>query len=206
MNQHCLDLETSSTIDNCRKICISSAHPTVNDELPNRIAAGTIRVKPQISRFTERGLEFDDGSTVGEVDTVIFATGYSFEFPVLEKGELVTVSRSLLPMHHIFSLDASYIHFISGERQQRGSVSIHLPSLMWARYTRNNRTYSGAQFLKVENIQKKGRKQSSNNHLKRKISAVWLYYAYRRDAGTCRSKRASRQVKVTYYGENFLLL
>lgn len=70
---------------------LSRAHPTVNDELPNRIAAGTVRVKPQIRRFTERGLEFDDGTKVEEVDTVVLATGYSFEFPILERGELVKV-------------------------------------------------------------------------------------------------------------------
>lgn len=73
------------------------AHPTVNDELPNRIAAGTVRIKPQISQFTERGLEFEDGTKVDEVDTVIFATGYSFEFPILERGELVKVDIQFKP-------------------------------------------------------------------------------------------------------------
>lgn len=35
-----------------------STHPTVNDELPNRIAAGMVVVKPNIKSFTEKGLSF----------------------------------------------------------------------------------------------------------------------------------------------------
>ncbi|GMR57542.1 hypothetical protein PMAYCL1PPCAC_27737, partial [Pristionchus mayeri] len=48
-----------------------NAHPTINDELPNRIASGTVRVKPQIESFTEHGIRFVDGTSVDHVDTVI---------------------------------------------------------------------------------------------------------------------------------------
>ncbi|EPB65943.1 Flavin-binding monooxygenase-like protein [Ancylostoma ceylanicum] len=47
---------------------IFSAHPTVNDELPNRIACGTVRIKPNISEFTENGVTFEDGSHLETVD------------------------------------------------------------------------------------------------------------------------------------------
>jgi NADH dehydrogenase FAD-containing subunit len=41
------------------------------------IIDGKIKLKndAQISRFTEKGLEFDDGSTL-DADTVVFATGW----------------------------------------------------------------------------------------------------------------------------------
>jgi len=67
---------------------------TVNDELPNRIISGTVVVKPNISKFSEEGLCFDDGTSVPKVDVVIFATGYSFSFPELEGGRLINVEEN----------------------------------------------------------------------------------------------------------------
>ncbi|KAK5869970.1 hypothetical protein PBY51_024642 [Eleginops maclovinus] len=60
-----------------------SQHPTVNDELPNRILSGTVQVKPNIRRFQGSSVEFEDGSVVEDVDLVVFATGYRFSFPFL---------------------------------------------------------------------------------------------------------------------------
>ncbi|XP_068448896.1 flavin-containing monooxygenase 5-like [Clinocottus analis] len=60
-----------------------SQHPTVNDELPNRILSGTVQVKPNVRRFQGSSVEFDDGSVVEDVDLVVFATGYRFSFPFL---------------------------------------------------------------------------------------------------------------------------
>lgn len=42
----------------------------INDELPNRIASGTIRIKPVIEKITEHGVQFTDGTRVDDVDTV----------------------------------------------------------------------------------------------------------------------------------------
>uniref|UniRef100_A0A915A9N5 Flavin-containing monooxygenase n=1 Tax=Parascaris univalens TaxID=6257 RepID=A0A915A9N5_PARUN len=70
---------------------VFSAHPTINDELPNRIACGMITVEPNIAYFTEDGIVFEDGSHVDHVDEVIVSTGYSFEFPLLEGGKLIPV-------------------------------------------------------------------------------------------------------------------
>ncbi|XP_047442132.1 flavin-containing monooxygenase 5-like [Mugil cephalus] len=70
-----------------------SQHPTVNDELPNRILSGTIQVKPNIRRFHGSSVEFDDGSVVEDVDLVVFATGYKFSFPFLA-SHVVSVSEN----------------------------------------------------------------------------------------------------------------
>ncbi|XP_078489739.1 flavin-containing monooxygenase 5-like [Ciona intestinalis] len=60
-------------------------HPFINDELPNRIIIGSIVIKSNIRSFKERSVVFDDG-TEEEVDVVIFATGYVFEFPFLHES------------------------------------------------------------------------------------------------------------------------
>ncbi|GMT18194.1 hypothetical protein PFISCL1PPCAC_9491, partial [Pristionchus fissidentatus] len=72
---------------------VSDAHPTINDELPNRIANGSIRVRPGIRKFSgEKKVEFEDGSMAEGVDTVILATGYSVQFPEIEEGGLLKIS------------------------------------------------------------------------------------------------------------------
>uniref|UniRef100_A0A671V1L4 Flavin-containing monooxygenase n=1 Tax=Sparus aurata TaxID=8175 RepID=A0A671V1L4_SPAAU len=68
-------------------------HPTLNDELPNRILSGTVQVKPNIRSFQGSSVEFDDGSVVEDVDLVVFATGYRFSFPFLA-SQVVSVSEN----------------------------------------------------------------------------------------------------------------
>lgn len=65
-----------------------AAHPTVNDDLPNRIISGNVIIKPDVKRFTESAVEFDDGTTEDDIDVVFLATGYIFGFPFLDKSVL----------------------------------------------------------------------------------------------------------------------
>ncbi|NWS84448.1 FMO5 monooxygenase, partial [Toxostoma redivivum] len=67
---------------------ILDQHPTINDDLPNRIISGRVRVKPNIQEFTETSAIFEDG-TKEDIDAVVFATGYSFSFPFLEGFKVV---------------------------------------------------------------------------------------------------------------------
>ncbi|XP_066411514.1 flavin-containing monooxygenase 5-like [Molothrus aeneus] len=71
-------------------------HPTVNDDLPNRIISGRVRVKPNIQEFTETSANFEDG-TREDVDAIVFATGYSFSFPFLEG--CVKVVENEIPLY-----------------------------------------------------------------------------------------------------------
>uniref|UniRef100_A0A8C5L2Z2 Flavin-containing monooxygenase 5 n=1 Tax=Jaculus jaculus TaxID=51337 RepID=A0A8C5L2Z2_JACJA len=61
-----------------------SQHPTVNDELPNRIISGLVKVKGNVKEFTDTAAIFEDGSREDDIDAVIFATGYRFDFPFLD--------------------------------------------------------------------------------------------------------------------------
>ncbi|KAH3798381.1 hypothetical protein DPMN_151980 [Dreissena polymorpha] len=58
----------------------------INDDLPNRIACGAIKIKSNVTQFTENGVQFDDGTFEDDIDVVILATGYVFGFPFMEKG------------------------------------------------------------------------------------------------------------------------
>ncbi|NXX06947.1 FMO5 monooxygenase, partial [Larus smithsonianus] len=75
---------------------IFDQHPTINDDLPNRIISGTVLVKPNIQEFTETSAVFVDG-TKEDIDAVVFATGYSFSFPFLEG--CVQVVENQIPLY-----------------------------------------------------------------------------------------------------------
>lgn len=70
-----------------------SQHPTVNDDLPNRIISGFVKVKGNVKAFTETAAIFEDGSREDDIDVVIFATGYSFDFPFLEDSVKVVKNK-----------------------------------------------------------------------------------------------------------------
>uniref|UniRef100_L7N1Q9 Flavin-containing monooxygenase 5 n=1 Tax=Myotis lucifugus TaxID=59463 RepID=L7N1Q9_MYOLU len=74
-----------------------SQHPTVNDDLPNRIISGLVKVKGNVKEFTETAAIFEDGSREDDIDAVIFATGYSFAFPFLEDS--VRVVRNKISLY-----------------------------------------------------------------------------------------------------------
>ncbi|KAG3255487.1 dimethylaniline monooxygenase [N-oxide-forming] 5, transcript variant X1 [Ictidomys tridecemlineatus] len=70
-----------------------SQHPTVNDDLPNRILSGLVKVKGNVEAFSETAAVFEDGSREDDIDAVIFATGYSFAFPFLEDSIKVVKNK-----------------------------------------------------------------------------------------------------------------
>lgn len=63
---------------------VMSCHPLVNDDLPNRIISGNIVIKSNIKRITESGVQFDDGTSVDDIDAIVYATGYVFGFPFIK--------------------------------------------------------------------------------------------------------------------------
>lgn len=74
-----------------------SQHPTVNDDLPNRILSGTVQVKPNIRRIQGSSVEFEDGSVEENIDLVVFATGYKYSYPFLASQVVsVTDNKSTL--------------------------------------------------------------------------------------------------------------
>ncbi|XP_043076185.1 flavin-containing monooxygenase 5-like [Puntigrus tetrazona] len=72
---------------------IFSQHPTVNDDLPNRILSGTVSVKPNVQEFRGSSVVFEDGTVEDDIDLVVFATGYTFSFPFLS-SHVIPVSNN----------------------------------------------------------------------------------------------------------------
>ena len=85
---------------------ILAQHPTVNDDLPNRIACGSIIVKPNIKRFTKTGIEFEDGTVEENIDLVFLGTGYVFGFPFIDDS-IVEVKNNFVNLYkYVFPPDS----------------------------------------------------------------------------------------------------
>ncbi|XP_053549843.1 flavin-containing monooxygenase 5 [Bombina bombina] len=79
-----------------------SQHPTVNDDLPNRIISGQVQVRPNVKEFRERDVVFDDGTEEKDIDAVVFATGYSFNFPFCEEPVIKVQSNRVSLYKYMF--------------------------------------------------------------------------------------------------------
>ncbi|XP_066547936.1 flavin-containing monooxygenase 5 [Amia ocellicauda] len=79
-----------------------SQHPTVNDELPNRILSGRVQVRPNVREFRGGAVVFEDGSVEEGVHAVVFATGYRFSFPFLSDSVLPVQDNRATLYKHVF--------------------------------------------------------------------------------------------------------
>ena len=84
---------------------ILAQHPMVNDEMPNRIACGSIVIKPDIKRFTKTGVEFDDGTVEDNIDFVFLGTGYVFGFPFIDKSVVEVRNNFVNLFKYVFPPD-----------------------------------------------------------------------------------------------------
>ena len=78
---------------------LGTAPLSLKPALFERISAGTVSPKPQITRIAGDCVAFGDGSQV-RADTIIAATGYAVEFPFLDPG-IVPVSAEGLPLYRL---------------------------------------------------------------------------------------------------------
>lgn len=61
------------------------AHPTVTTTYLDHVAHGRIAVRPEVERLDGSTVWFSDG-TSEEIDLVVYATGYRFSFPFLDRS------------------------------------------------------------------------------------------------------------------------
>lgn len=86
---------------------ILNAPTVISDDLPLRIATGTIKLRPGVSYFTKEGVVFTDGTRVDDLDAVISCTGYNIGFEFLNDKYIVPVEdnevslyKQVFPPHH----------------------------------------------------------------------------------------------------------
>jgi hypothetical protein len=90
---------------------LGQAHPTVSDELYERIEAGAIVAKPGIAQLAGSEVEFADGSSEA-ADQIIYCTGYRTSFPFLDRGLVAAPGNELPLFHRVFKPELPSIAFI----------------------------------------------------------------------------------------------
>nr|XP_057929032.1 flavin-containing monooxygenase 5-like isoform X2 [Doryrhamphus excisus] len=96
----------------------------VNDDLPARIIAGRVQMKPNVKRFSGSAVLFDDGSIANKVDVVVFATGYDYNFSFLpatlqSKCGRHRLYRRVIPLGH-----APHTLAVVGLIDGRGAINV----------------------------------------------------------------------------------
>ena len=71
-------------------------HPTVSQEVHNRLIHGDITPKGNIKHLHGDSVEFEDGS-VEQVDAIIYATGYNIRFPFFDES-LIAADQNSIPL------------------------------------------------------------------------------------------------------------
>ncbi|XP_015253470.1 PREDICTED: dimethylaniline monooxygenase [N-oxide-forming] 5-like [Cyprinodon variegatus] len=92
--------------------------PVINDDLPFRILSGSVLVKPNVKEIRGSTVVFNDGSTAENVDLIVFATGYNYDFPYLpndvmyKSGHRVGLYKHVIPpvLEHPTLAIVGFIH------------------------------------------------------------------------------------------------
>jgi dimethylaniline monooxygenase (N-oxide forming) len=90
---------------------LGEAHPTVSQRITERVKAGAVTPKPNISRFAGDRVRFCDGSEVA-ADTVVYCTGYNVSFPFLDSDVFTAVDNRVDLFHQVFPPDVANLAFI----------------------------------------------------------------------------------------------
>ncbi|CAN9500626.1 unnamed protein product [Ophioblennius macclurei] len=79
-----------------------SQAPVINDDLPLKILSGSVIIKPNVREIRGSTVVFEDGSTVEKVDTIVFATGYNYDFPYLPSSAVYKSGYRVAMYKHVF--------------------------------------------------------------------------------------------------------
>ncbi|PAA70391.1 hypothetical protein BOX15_Mlig005613g1 [Macrostomum lignano] len=109
-------------------------HTFVNDELPNRLAAGLVKVRPDVARIDNRCVTFVDGSNVDGVDVIVYGTGYRIDFPFLDSEQFSVSGNETRFYKHVFhpSVPSGSLAFIGFVQPLGATIPIAEAQSRWA--------------------------------------------------------------------------
>jgi dimethylaniline monooxygenase (N-oxide forming) len=87
------------------------AHPTVSQRIIERVRAGAVIPKPNITAFDGGRVRFGDGSEV-DADTVVYCTGYTVSFPFLDRDVIDPVDNRVDLFQQVFAPAVPSIAFV----------------------------------------------------------------------------------------------
>jgi dimethylaniline monooxygenase (N-oxide forming) len=99
---------------------VGHAHPTVSDEIHDRLEAGTVIPKPNIRELRGDRVLFEDGSEEA-VDVIVYCTGYKVSFPFFDEGFLSAPGNDLPLYMRTFHPEIEGVYFL-GLAQPLGAI------------------------------------------------------------------------------------
>lgn len=99
---------------------LGEAHPTISNDILNRVAHGSVIPKPNIRELAGREVIFADG-TREAVDVIVYATGYKVSFPFFDPDFLAAKDNDLPLYRRVFAPHISNLAFI-GLLQPLGAI------------------------------------------------------------------------------------
>jgi hypothetical protein len=99
---------------------VGHAHPTVSDEIHDRLEAGKVTPKPNIRELRGDRVLFEDGSEV-EADLIVYCTGYKVSFPFFDEGFISAPGNDLPLYMRTFHPEIEGVYFL-GLAQPLGAV------------------------------------------------------------------------------------
>jgi cation diffusion facilitator CzcD-associated flavoprotein CzcO len=90
---------------------LGEAHPTVSQQITERVKAGAVVPKPNIAALAGDRVRFADGTDV-EAEAIVYCTGYNVRFPFLDDEVISTADNRVDLFHQVFSPDVPDLAFI----------------------------------------------------------------------------------------------
>jgi dimethylaniline monooxygenase (N-oxide forming) len=99
---------------------VGHAHPTVSDEIHDRLASGAVVAKPNIRELRGYTVLFEDGSEE-RADLIIYCTGYKITFPFFDQ-DFISARDNDLPLYaRTFHPEVEGVYFL-GLTQPLGAI------------------------------------------------------------------------------------
>jgi dimethylaniline monooxygenase (N-oxide forming) len=99
---------------------IGHAHPTVSDEIHDRLASGAVVPKPNIRELRGDRVLFEDGSEE-PVDVIVYCTGYKVSFPFFDESFIAAPDNDLPLYRRTFHPEIQDVYFL-GLMQPLGAI------------------------------------------------------------------------------------
>ena len=99
---------------------VGHAHPTLSDDIHERLASGDVIAKPKIRELRGDRVLFEDGSEE-EVDLIVYCTGYRVTFPFFDEGLIAAPGNDLPLYRRTFHPEIPGVYFL-GLLQPLGAI------------------------------------------------------------------------------------
>lgn len=99
---------------------VGHAHPTVSDEIHDRLESGAVTPKPNIRELRGDSVVFEDGSEE-RIDVIVYCTGYKVTFPFFDEDFISAPDNDLALYRRTFHPDVDGVYFL-GLAQPLGAI------------------------------------------------------------------------------------